>query len=54
MAKPIHQCWEYGSQDDPKVNKSAIIAIFSILMNPQLSALSVEKEDIIKGHAQML
>ena len=23
-------------------------------MNPQLSALSVEREDIIKGHAQML
>ena len=39
----IIQCWEYSSQDDPKLNKSAFVAIFLILMNPQLSALSVER-----------
>ena len=54
MVKPIHQHWEYSSQDDPKQNESTIVANFLILMNPQLSALSVEKEDIIEGHAQML
>ena len=54
MVKPIHQHWEYSTQDNPKLDKSKIVAIFSILMNPQLSALSVEREDIIKGHAQIL
>ena len=54
MAKPIHQHWEHGNQDDPKLNESEIIAISLILMNPQSSALSVEREDITKGHAQML
>ena len=34
--------------------KSTIVAVFLILMNPQLSALSVEREDIIEGHAQIL
>ena len=52
--KPIHQHWEHSSQDDPKLVESTIIAVFLILMNPQLSAVSVEREDIIEGHAQML
>ena len=54
MEKPIHQHWGCSNLDYPKLNKSAIIAGFLILMNSQLSALSVEREDIIKGHAQML
>ena len=54
MVKPIHQHLEYGNQDDPKLNESMIVAISSILMNPQLRALSVEREDIIKEHAPML
>ena len=33
---------------------SARIAISLILTNPQLSALSVEREDIVEGHAQVL
>ena len=54
MEKQINQHWGHGNLDDPKQNESTIIAVFSILMNPQLSALSVEREDIIKGHVQML
>ena len=54
MVKPIHQHREHGNQDDPKLNKSEIVVISSVLMNPQSSALSVEREDIIEGHAQML
>ena len=38
----------------PKTRKSAIRSNFLILMNPQSSALSVEREDMIKGHVQML
>ena len=37
----------------PKTNPQSLL-FFSILMNPQLSALSVEREDIIKRHAQMM
>ena len=54
MEKPIHQHWGCGNLDDPKVNESAIIVNFLILINPQLHALSVERGDIIKGCAQML
>ena len=54
IVKQIHQHWGHSNPDNPKQNKSTIIAVFSILMNPQLSALSVEREDIIKEHAQML
>ena len=54
MEKQIHQHWGHDNLDDQKQNESAIIAIFLILMNPQLSALSVEREDIIEGHAQIL
>ena len=46
--------WGSGNLDNPKLNKSAIISIFLIWMNPQSSALCVEREDIIEGHAQML
>ena len=38
----------------PKQNISRSIAISSVLTNPQFSALSVERLDIIEGHAQML
>ena len=54
LEKQIHQHWGCSNLDDPKQNEYAIIAVFLILMNPQLSALSVEGEDMIKGHAQML
>ena len=52
--EPTPQCWEYSNQDNPKLNKSEIIAISLILMNPQSSAIFVEREDIIEGHAHML
>ena len=48
---PTLGIWQTGQS---KLNESTMVAIFLVLMNPQLSALSVEREDIIKGHAQML
>ena len=54
MEKQIHQHWGQGNLDDPEQNISGSIAISLILMNLQLSALSVERLDIIGGLAQML
>ena len=54
MEKQIHQHWGHSNLDDPKQNDSTRVAISLILMNPQLNALSVEREDIIEGYAQML
>ena len=54
METHIHQHWGHGNLDDPKQNNNTSIAISSIMMSPQLSALSVEREDVIEGHAQML
>ena len=50
----IHQHWGCSNLDNPKQNKSTIIAVFLNPENPQLSALSVEREDTIKGHVQMM
>ena len=54
MEKPIHQCGGQGNLDDQKQNVSGSMSISLMLMNPQLSVLSVEMEDINIGHAQML
>ena len=51
MEKQIHQHWGQGNLDNPKQNVSRSLPISSILMNPQLSALSVERLDIIEAHA---
>ena len=48
MVKPIHQHWEYGSKDDPKLNEFTIVAIFSIVMNPQLSVHRTQSKDMPK------
>ena len=54
MEKPIHQCWGQDNLDDQKQNVSRSVAISLTQINLQLSLLSVEKQDIIIGHAQML
>ena len=53
MEKPIHQCWGQDNLDNQNQNISESIAISSTLTNPQLSVLSVERQDIIVGHTQM-
>ena len=54
MEIPIHQCWGQDNLDDQKQNITGSIAISLTQTNLQLSVLSVEKQDIIIGHAQML
>ena len=58
VEKPIHQHWGQDNLDDQKQNVSRSVArsvaISLTQTNLQLSVLSVEKHDIIIGHAQML
>ena len=51
MEKQICQHWGQVNLDNPEQNISGSKAISLILMNTQLSALSVERLDIIEGHA---
>ena len=54
MDKPIHQHWGQDNLDNQKQNDSRNVVISLTQRNLQLSVLSVEKQDIIVGHAPML